>query len=153
MFDLYMLLKWTHIGSMAVAFGSNATHLFWLIGANANKDSEQRANLLRLVKKIDDRMAIPAYVVMVGCGVGMWLWRWPWDSSWVIVSLVLTTIMTIMGISFGPFMNRWIRLAREQPQDEARLSKYSRRLTLWWASFVVMVPVILYFMVTKPTFW
>jgi uncharacterized membrane protein len=155
MADIYLLLKWLHIASAAVAFGSNATHMFWIIAANA--DPIHRANILRLVKKIDDRLAVPSYVIMVACGIGMWLWQWPLNSPWIIVSLVLTTILTVMGISFGPFMNRWIRLAGAvadgSAEDGSRLLKMSRRLSWWWAGIVLTVPFILYFMVVKPMLW
>jgi uncharacterized membrane protein len=150
MAELYIFLKWLHIGSAAVAFGSNVTHMFWIIAANA--DPVHRANILRLVKKIDDRLAVPSYAILVACGVSMWIMNWPLNSSWIIMSLILTTIVTIMGISFGPFMNRWIRMARAEPAD-SRLPVWTRRLTIWWGAICLSVPVILYFMVFKPTLW
>lgn len=155
MTELYLFVKWLHIASAAVAFGSNITHLFWLMAANRCEKPARRAELLRLVKKIDDYMAIPAYIVLLVCGVTMWLWLWPVNSSWIIVSLVLTLVLSAMGISFGPFMKRWIKLAGQAPEgpDDERLPRLSRSLTIWWAIFVVTVPIILYFMVRKPVFW
>jgi len=153
MADLYFLLKWAHIGAAAVAFGSNVTHFFWLVSANANTEPGQRANMLRLVKKIDDRLAVPAYVLMVACGLGMWLWQWPLLSSWLVASLLLTALLTAMGVSFGPFMQRWIRLAGERPAADPLLLAISRRLTWWWGAIVLTVPIILYFMVYKPSLW
>jgi uncharacterized membrane protein len=151
MAELYIFLKWLHIGAAAVAFGSNVTHMFWIIAANA--DPVHRANILRLVKKIDDRLAVPAYVVMVVCGVSMWIWQWPLRASWIIASLILTTVLTFMGIGFGPFMKRWIALANAPDVEAARLTVYERRLTWWWAGIVLTVPFILYFMVFKPMLW
>jgi uncharacterized membrane protein len=153
--DLYIAIKWVHIVCACIAFGSNVTHFFWLLGANATADAAQRSNILRLVKKIDDRLAVPAYSVMVAAGVTMWLWQWPLYSSWIIASLVLTTVLTLMGISFGPFMNRWIRMAGEGTtgNDSARLLGLTRALTIWWGGIAVTVPFILYFMVWKPVVW
>ena len=155
MTELYLFVKWLHIAAAAIAFGSNITHLFWLMAANACDRPARRAELLRLVKKIDDYMAIPAYIILVICGVVMWIWHWPIDSSWIIVSLVLTLLLSAMGVSFGPFMKRWIRMAKEGPDgpEGDRLEGLTRALTIWWAFFVVAVPVILYFMVRKPVFW
>jgi uncharacterized membrane protein len=82
----------------------------------------------------------------------MWIMNWPLNSSWIIMSLILTTIVTIMGISFGPFMNRWVRMAKAEPPD-SRLPVWTRRLTIWWGAICLSVPVILYFMVFKPTLW
>jgi uncharacterized membrane protein len=152
MVELYIFLKWLHIFTAAVAFGSNATHFFWLIAANASDNPAHRSDILRLVKKIDDRLAVPSYAILVACGVSMWIMNWPLNSSWIIMSLILTTIVTIMGISFGPFMNRWVRMARAEPAD-SRLPVWTRRLTIWWGAICLSVPVILYFMVFKPTLW
>jgi uncharacterized membrane protein len=148
--DLYYAIKWLHVLGACIGFGSNMTHLFWIFSANG--DPANRANLLRLVKKIDDFLAIPAYVVAVTAGVTMWLWQWPLDTPWVITSLVLTILLTVMGIAFGPFMKRWIRLARDEPESP-RLAVLARRLTIWWAGISLSVFVIIYFMVVKPPLW
>jgi uncharacterized membrane protein len=155
MTELYLFVKWLHIASAAIAFGSNITHLFWLMAANKTDSPARRAEILRLVKKIDDYMAIPAYIILVICGVTMWLWHWPLGSSWIITSLVLTLILAAMGVAFGPFMKRWIRIAGEGPDgpESHRLPSLTRALTIWWSIFVVSVPVVLYFMVFKPVFW
>jgi uncharacterized membrane protein len=147
---LYIAIKWFHVLGVCIGFGSNVTHIFWLLSANA--DIVSGAEKLRVVKKIDDRLAVPAYVVAIGCGIAMWLWRWPLMSSWIIVSLVLSIVLTVMGISFGPFMKRWIMLAGEQPGGE-QLLRLSRRLTMWWIFIAATVLIILYMMVLKPVYW
>jgi len=151
MLEVYFSIKWLHIIGACVGFGSNITHLFWIM--SANRDAANRANILRLVKKIDDYMAIPAYIVTIACGLTMWLWKWPTNTSWIIASLILSIILTLMGISFGPFMKRWIRVARDQPNDTTMLPVWSRRLTIWWAMISGSVVVIIFLMVRKPMLW
>ncbi len=149
--NLYIALKWLHIATGAIAFGSNVTHLCWIVAAN--RDPVHRANILRLVKQIDDRLSVPCYAVMVVCGVAMWLWQWPLAASWLIASAILTAVLSIMGISFGPFMHRWIRVAGNPSADSAMLALLQRRLTRWWAGLILVVPLILYWMVRKPLLW
>jgi uncharacterized membrane protein len=149
--DLYTTIKWLHILGICIGFGSNVTHVFWLLSANV--DSVSGAEKLRVVKKIDDRLSVPSYIVAITCGVTMWLWSWPRDSSWIIVSLILSIILTIMGICFGPFMKKWIAIAGEEKPGDPRLRLWSRRLTIWWMSIVACVLVILYLMIWKPMFW
>jgi uncharacterized membrane protein len=134
-----------------VAFGSNVTHLFWLFSANG--DPISGAEKLRVVKIIDDRLAVPSYVITIGAGIAMWLWQWPAGTSWIVASLALSVVLAAMGIAFGPFMYRWIRLAAEQPPGEPRLALLSRRLTIWWGAITFSVLVILYLMIWKPTLW
>ena len=151
MHEMYFSIKWLHIIGACIGFGSNMAHLFWILAAN--DDSVHRANILRLVKKIDDYMSVPAYAVTVMAGMTMWLWKWPTNTSWIIVSLVLTTILTLMGISFGPFMKRWIKMAKEQPEDQTLLPKWSRRLTIWWACITFSMFFVIFLMVRKPMLW
>jgi len=149
--ETYLLLKWMHVVSACIAFGSNVTHFFWIL--SANRDPVNGANILRVVKVIDDRLAVPAYVVTILCGATMWLWQWPFASSWIWASLVLSTILTVMGISFGPFMKRWIQLAKDPSPENQPLLTLARRLTIWWGSIAVSVIVIFYMMVWKPALW
>jgi len=152
--EMYFSIKWLHVVGACIGFGSNMTHLFWILSANS--DPANRANILRLVKKIDDYMAIPAYIVTIACGMTMWLWKWPTDTPWIIASLILSAVLTFMGISFGPFMKKWIRMAKkaqENPEDFTRLPVLARRLTMWWAGIAGSVIVIIYLMVRKPMLW
>jgi uncharacterized membrane protein len=149
--EIYMGLKWLHIVAACIAFGSNVTHFFWLLSANS--DPVNRANILRLVKKIDDRLAVPAYVVVIVCGATMWLWRWPTNTSWLVVSLILSLLLTAWGISFGPLMKKWIRMAEDQAPGDRSLVMLARKLTMWWAGIVVSVLVVIYLMVWKPMLW
>jgi uncharacterized membrane protein len=151
MVELYLFLKWLHVVSACIAFGSNVTHFFWIL--SANRDPVNGANILRVVKVIDDRLAVPAYVVTILCGATMWLWQWPFESSWIWTSLVLSIILTVMGISFGPFMKKWIVLAKDTSPQNQPLFTLARRLTIWWGSIAASVIVILYMMVWKPVLW
>jgi hypothetical protein len=58
-----------------------------------------------------------------------------------------------MGISFGPFMKRWIQLAKDSSPENQPLLTLARRLTIWWGSIVLSVIIILYMMVWKPALW
>lgn len=148
--ELYTSIKWLHILGVCIGFGSNVTHVFWLLSANS--DTISGAEKLRVVKKVDDLLAIPAYVIGISCGVTMWLWMWPLETSWIVFSLALSTVLTIMGISFGPFMKRWIVLAGDQPGSDA-LAQLAKRLTTWWVAIVACVFIVLYMMIFKPQLW
>ncbi|UCG71906.1 MAG: DUF2269 family protein [Chromatiales bacterium] len=154
MVELYLGIKWLHIICACIGFGSNVTHLFWIIAAN--RDPVHRANILRLVKKIDDRMAVPSYIVAVTCGSIMWFWQWPGSSSWLIASVFLTALLATAGIMYGPFMKKWIRLANgetEGAKDGQALPVLARRLTWLWGGITGSAFLILFLMVRKPMLW
>jgi len=149
--EVYLGIKWLHIICACIGFGSNVTHMFWILAAN--RDPVHRANILRLVKKIDDLMAVPAYIVAVTCGSIMWFWQWPGNSSWLIASVILTAFLAISGIIYGPFMKKWIRLATDEPGDTRSLPVLTRRLTWVWAGITGSAFMILFLMVRKPMLW
>ena len=149
--EIYLSLKWLHIASACIGFGSNVTHIFWLLAANA--DPVHGSNILRLIKKIDDRLAVPSYIVATICGSTMWLSLWPTITPWIIVSLVLTLVLAAMGTAYGPFMKKWIRLTAQQPPDHRQIAALSRGLTFSWIGITVSVFVVLYLMVWKPILW
>jgi uncharacterized membrane protein len=149
--DIYLSLKWLHIASACIGFGSNVTHVFWLFAANA--DPLNRSNILRLIKKIDDRLAVPAYIVTTICGTAMWLSLWPTNTPWIIVSLVVTLLLASMGTIYGPFMKRWIRLTAQPQPDVRQIAGLSRVLTSAWVGITVSVFGVLYLMVWKPVLW
>jgi uncharacterized membrane protein len=149
--EIYLSLKWLHIASGCIGFGSNVTHIFWLLAANA--DPVHSSNILRLIKKIDDRLAVPAYIIMTICGTIMWLSLWPTNTPWIIVSLVLTLILAAMGTAYGPLMKKWIRLTAQQPRVQQQIAGLARGLTITWIGITVSVFVVLYLMVWKPVLW
>ena len=63
MHEMYFSIKWLHIIGACIGFGSNITHLFWLM--SANQDPINRANILRVVKKVDDLLAVPSYIITI----------------------------------------------------------------------------------------
>ena len=149
--EIYLSLKWLHIASACIGVGSNVTHIFWLLAANA--DPVHGSNILRLVKKIDDRLAVPAYIVTTICGTTMWLSIWPTNTPWIIVSLVMTLVLAAMGTAYGPFMKKWIRLTAAQQPDQQQIAGLSRVLTISWIGITMSVFVVLYLMVWKPLLW
>src|SRR5260370_8789760 len=86
MFSLYLLLKFIHIAAAITAVGANITYGVW----NARSQSEP-AHLgfaLKGIKFIDDRIANPAYGVLLLTGALMLaVGHWSITSLWVILAL------------------------------------------------------------------
>jgi hypothetical protein len=66
---LFSMILWLHILSAVVAFGSNLTYFPWLSGVK--KSAPSLVFTLRTLKKIDDWMANPAYVLAFFTGAGL----------------------------------------------------------------------------------
>jgi uncharacterized membrane protein len=150
MAEFYLFLKWLHILSAAVGFGSNVTHFFWLRAAVHDHDRTRGATLLALVKRIDDRVAVPAYISTVVCGAWMWLLSWPALTGWLLAAAVLTAIPTLLGIAYGHRFTQWAAILPALPAPAG--CRHAARMLRGWAAITLAVPLILVLMVWKPDF-
>ncbi len=67
--SLYVLLKFVHVLLTITAVGRNVTYGIWL--ARASRDPQHLPFALRGVKMLDDRIANPAYGLLLVTGVAM----------------------------------------------------------------------------------
>jgi uncharacterized membrane protein len=66
---LYVLLKWLHVLAAIVAVGSNITYGMWM--THASRNPESLPFTLHGIQLIDDRVANPAYGVLLVTGLLM----------------------------------------------------------------------------------
>ena len=150
---LYTLLKFLHVLAAIVAVGANVTYGVWF--ARAARDPGHLAFALRGVKTLDDRLANPAYGVLLITGVALLLaGGLPWTTPWLLTSLVLYAVLLLLGLRmYTPVLRNQIALLEaESPNSEAyrRLAARGQRLG---ALIAVVVLLIIYLMVTKPVLW
>ena len=149
--DIYSNLKYIHVIAAAIAFGSNVAHLFWLFSVSTDRSASSEK--LRVIKKIDDRLSVPAYIVAISCGVVMWIWRWPINTSWLILSAVLAAAMTCVGIRLSSPITAWRRVSAQDQIEPDRITLLGSRVKLTWGAILVGVLIVFYLMIRKPTIW
>jgi uncharacterized membrane protein len=146
-------LKWLHVLSAVIAVGSNATYGIWI--ALASRDAKALPFTLRTIKIIDDRLANPAYGVLLITGLAMaFFLPVPLTTPWLLTALVLFVIMgALAAFGYTPTLKNQIRLIEEKgpasPEFEAA-SKRGRLLGMILGLFAV---AILFLMVVKPALW
>ena len=151
MFSFYLVLKFLHILAAIVAVGSNITYGVWNF-----RGAQEAAHLgfaLKGIKFLDDRIANPAYGVVLLTGLIMvFVGNWSITSLWIIVALVLFVAIAVLGVAvYSPLLKNQIRLveAGETGSPEfARLTNLGRR---FGPGLGIIVVVILVMMVFKPT--
>jgi uncharacterized membrane protein len=149
MFSWYLVLKLLHILSAIVAVGSNITYGIWNVRAAG--DPSHMGFALKGIKFIDDRVANPAYGVLLLTGlIMMFAGNWGF-ALWIIISLILFAAIVVLGLAFySPLLKNQIRLAEagETASPEfARLSALGRR---FGPGLGIIVLAILVLMVFKP---
>ena len=150
MFSLYLVVFYLHILSAIVAVGANVTYGVWSVRA-ANEPAHL-GFALKGIKFIDDRIANPAYGVLLITGLVMVFMRWKITDLWVIVALVLFAAVAVLGFAFySPLLKNQIRLVESgqtSSPEYARLVGLSRR---FGPGLGIIVLVILVMMVFKPS--
>ena len=151
MFSFYLVLKFLHIASAIVAVGSNITYGVWSVRAAGDPATTTFA--LKGIKVLDDRIANPAYAVLLITGLAMvFAGHWSITALWIIVALFLFLAVAVLGIAFfSPLLRNQIRLAeagQTSSAEYARLAGLSRR---FGPGLGLIVVVILVMMVFKPS--
>ena len=148
---LYEFLKFLHVLMAVVAVGFNASYGVWL--ARAAREPEHAAHVLRGIKVLDDRFATPAYVLLLVLGMAMvWESGIGFSTFWIAASLVLYVVVVGVAIvGFTPSLYRQVQLAESGQVGSEEYRQVAKRSGRLGGAIGVIVLVIVFFMVTKPT--
>jgi uncharacterized membrane protein len=148
----YEILKWIHVLMAIVAVGFNASYAIWL--PRAAKEPQHLAYVLRGVKILDDRFANPAYGVLLLTGLTMVLTTPGLDLTtfWVLVALILYAVTVLLAAAvFTPTLRKQIETLEVEGPQTPRYQALAARARVSGIVLGVIVVVIVFLMVTKPT--
>ena len=151
--SLFTLLKFLHVLLAITAVGANVTYGVWL--SRGARDPRHLPFALRGVKMLDDRLANPAYALLLVTGVAIiYADRLAWTTPWLLVSLFLYGVLVVLGLAgYTPLLRREIAVLEAEGPDSPAYQRLSGRGTLLGALIAVVVLVITFLMVTKPVLW
>ena len=149
MFSLYLLLKYIHILAAITAVGSNITYAVWNIRSRIEPANMSFA--LKGIKFLDDRVANPAYGVVLLSGLAMVIGGPGFAHFWIIAALVLFALLVGVAVAFySPALRNQVRLAVAGDTSSAEFSRLERRAQVVGIGTLVIVLLILVLMVFKP---
>lgn len=150
MFTWYLVFKFLHILAAIVAVGSNITYGVWSV--RAANDPAHLGFALKGVKFLDDRIANPAYGVLLVTGLVMVFMQWKITALWIVIALILFAAIVVLGVAvYSPLLKNQIRLVeagQTSSPEYSRLAGLSRR---FGPGLGIIVLVILVMMVFKPS--
>ena len=149
----YNVLKFLHVLAAITAVGANVTYGVWL--SRATRDPEHLSFALRGVKMLDDRLANPAYGVLLITGVAMiFTGRLPWTTPWLLTSLVLYAVLLVLGLRmYTPVLRNQIAVLEAEGPNSDAYRRLAARGQLLGALVAVVVLLIIFLMVTKAGLW
>jgi len=148
---VYLALKLIHIAAAITAVGSNITYGVWNVRAQSNP--AQLGFALKGIKFIDDRIANPAYGVLVVTGLLLvFVNRWPVGSLWIVLALILFAALAVLAFRvYSPLLRNQIRLVDAGDTTSPEFERLSRRSAIVGPILGLLAVVILILMVFKPT--
>jgi uncharacterized membrane protein len=151
--DLYAALKFLHVLLAIVAVGTNVTYGVWV--SRASRDPRHLAFALRGIKVLDDRMANPAYGLLLVTGLGMvHFGTIAWTTPWLLTSLVLYGAVVVLGLlGFTPVLRRQIEVLEGRGADSLEYRALAGQARMIGMLLAILVALIVLLMVIKPVLW
>ena len=148
---VYLALKLIHIAAAITAVGSNITYGVWNVRAQSNP--AQLGFALKGIKFIDDRIANPAYGVLVVTGLLLvFVNRWPVGSLWIVLALILFAALAVLAFRvYSPLLRNQIKLVDAGDTTSPEFERLSRRSAMVGPILGLLAVLILILMVFKPT--
>ncbi|MCC7009571.1 MAG: DUF2269 family protein [Acidobacteria bacterium] len=150
---LYLLIKWLHVLAAITALGTNITYGLWIV--RASRDPGVLPFTLRTIKVLDDRVANPAYGVLLVTGLAMmWVADLPFHTPWLEGSLALYAAMFLLAVfGYTPTLKRQIAALERHGIGSSEYRALAARGRLLGALLGVIVITIVLLMVVKPVLW
>ncbi|MDF0606413.1 DUF2269 domain-containing protein [Neisseriaceae bacterium TC5R-5] len=152
---MYLWIKWIHILSSTLLFGTGLGIAFFMWLAHLRGDPRVIAETARTVVIADSCFTAPAVIVQIA--TGLWLvhlLQLPLSTFWIKTSLIL---FVVTGLCWLPVLVLQIQarnLARQAvAQEQALPASYQRVMRRWfilgWPAFLSVL-AIFWLMVVKP---
>ena len=147
----FSIVKYIHILSAITAVGLNISYAIWII--RAQREPAHTGFTLKGIKFLDDRIANPAYGVLLLTGLLLvFIGNLSITSLWIIVALLLFVILVVLAVAvYSPLLRELIKLVDAGDTSSPEFSRLSGRNRIMGPAFGVIVVLILVMMVFKPT--
>ena len=150
--SLFVVVKFVHVVLAIIAVGFNATYGVWLARV-AREPIATQSFVLKGIKRLDDWFANPAYVLLAVTGVTMVLvGELRFTTFWIAAGIVLWAIAVALGFFvYTPTLRSQIHALETAGPDSGDYKRYAANGRFLGILLAVIVVVIVFFMVTKPT--
>jgi uncharacterized membrane protein len=154
---LVLLLKWIHVLSGAVLFGTGAGIAFFMLAANRTRDPATVAATARMVVLADFLFTATAVVIQPLTGLALALLQgYRLTEPWLAVAMGLYVFTGACWLPVVAIQLRLKRLAEEAvARGEPLPERYHRLYRIWfalgWPAFAAVL-TIYWLMVAKPVF-
>jgi uncharacterized membrane protein len=146
----FTVVKFFHILAAITAVGLNISYGVWL--ARAKNDPANITFALKGIKFLDDRIANPAYGVLLLTGLLMvFLLPIPITTLWIDIALALYAVLVVVAITqYTPTLRKQIALAEAGQVTSPAFTRLASRGQIIGQALGLVVLLIVALMVFKP---
>jgi uncharacterized membrane protein len=147
---LFLIVKYIHILAAIVAVGLNISYTVWII--RAQSDPGHMPFALKGIKFLDDRIANPAYGLLLVTGLLMvFLAGYSFTTFWIAAALVLFAVLIVLAVTqYTPTLRDQVKLAEIGDVTSPEFTRLAKRSQIVGQALGAIVLVILAMMVFKP---
>ena len=150
--SLFVIVKFFHVLLAIIAVGFNAPYGIWLARV-AREPVPTQSFVLRGIKRLDDWFANPAYVLLAVTGVTMvFVGELRFTTFWIAGGILLWAIAVALGFFvYTPMLRNQIGALEKMGPESEDYKRYAGNARFTGIVLAVIVVVIVFLMVTKPT--
>ena len=146
----FQFIKFIHVLLAIVAVGFNASYGIWL-ARSANASQATQSHVLRTIKFLDDRIANPAYGLLLLTGLFMIFSAGIPVRLWIALAIGLWLVLIFVGLGvYTPTLRDQIRVLESDGPGSEEYRRLSARGRTVGIVLGIIVVVIVFLMVTKP---
>jgi uncharacterized membrane protein len=148
---LLTIVLFFHILAAIVAVGFNISYAVWIVRARSSPTN--MAFALKGVKFIDNRIANPAYGVLLVTGLLLvYLGHYSITTRWIDSALILfVALIAVAAFVYTPALREQVKLAEAGDTSSAAFMRLGTRGQIAGQALGLIVLIILALMVFKPT--
>jgi uncharacterized membrane protein len=151
--SLYLVVKFLHMLAAIIATGTNAT--YGVLLSRAHRAPEHLRHVRDGVRALDRNVANPAYALLLITGLLLvWMGPLSMTTPWVSLSLILFVLAAGIGlVRLTPLTRRQSDALERHGPDSPQYKQLRRGINRASVVAGLIVLVIIYLMVAKPTLW
>jgi uncharacterized membrane protein len=152
--DPVVLVKWVHVVSSTVLFGTGLGTAYYMLLAWRSGRPLIAAAVGRMVVRADWIFTLTAGIVQPATGIALILLEgWDPHSGWLVVTYILYAVAFVCWVPVLVLQIQATRIAAALPDGVPLPEAYHRRMRIWfllgWPAFVALLGVF-YLMIAKP---
>jgi uncharacterized membrane protein len=149
----YLIVKWFHVLMAITALGANLTYGLW--SSRAAREPQHLAFALRGISILDNRIANPAYGLLLLSGLAMaGMGKIPFTTPWLLTGIILFVILIVIAAAgYTPTLRRQIQALDAGGPRSPEYQRLAARGTGLGILLVIIAVIIVFVMVTKPALW